>query len=120
MSEPLLDNNANSNTSGGLAFMEAGSATTNGDVENPISSVLKQSAHPTVLLFHFGFRTAAIFVYLFLGWFVHDGGSIFVFVITTLLLALDFWQVKNVSGRLLVGLRWWQEQTDKGNKLFDI
>jgi len=21
--------------------------------------------------------------------------------------ALDFWTVKNVSGRLLVGLRWW-------------
>ncbi len=26
-----------------------------------------------------------------------------------LLLAFDFWTVKNVSGRLLVGLRWWNE-----------
>jgi hypothetical protein len=92
-----------------------GGRTTN--VENVISLVLKQSAHPAVLLFHFGFRTAAILVYLFLGWFVvirGGGGSIFVYVVTTILLAVDFWQVKNVSGRLLVGLRWWQEQTDQG------
>ena len=85
--------------------------------ENVVSSVLKQSAHPAVLLFHFGFRTAAILIYLFLGWFVvirGGGGSIFVYVLTTILLAVDFWQVKNVSGRLLVGLRWWQEQTDQG------
>jgi hypothetical protein len=27
----------------------------------------------------------------------------------TLLLAFDFWTVKNVTGRLLVGLRWWNE-----------
>ena len=105
---PTKDNNA-------AAFLELESGTSSNTVSgNSIASVLRQSAHPTVLLFHFGFRTAAIFVYLFLGWFVHHGGSIFVFVITTLLLALDFWQVKNVSGRLLVGLRWWQEQTDKG------
>lgn len=120
MSEPLLDKN---NNGVDLEFMETGGpgetgrageiGITNG--ENPISNVLRQSAHPTVLLFHFGFRTLAVIVYLFLGWFVHDGASIFVFVITALLLALDFWQVKNVSGRLLVGLRWWQEQTDKGN-----
>lgn len=112
MSDPLLSSKNNNS----VAFMEAAftDSTSSKPAENPISNVLKQSAHPTVLLFHFGFRTAATIVYLFLGWFVHDGGSIFVFVITTLLLALDFWQVKNVSGRLLVGLRWWQEQTDKG------
>ena len=29
------------------------------------------------------------------------------FVVVVLLLSADFWMVKNVSGRLLVGLRWW-------------
>ncbi len=29
------------------------------------------------------------------------------FVLVVLLLSADFWMVKNVSGRLLVGLRWW-------------
>ena len=31
------------------------------------------------------------------------------FVLVTLLSALDFWTVKNVSGRLMVGLRWWNK-----------
>lgn len=37
-----------------------------------------------------------------------------VFVIVTLLSALDFWTVKNVSGRLLVGLRWSNFVEDDG------
>jgi hypothetical protein len=114
---PLTENNFQ------FASLESGtllpnkSAPGGGQTSSLVSSVLSQSAHPAVLLFHFGFRTAAIFVYLFLGWFAvirGGGGSIFVFVLTTILLAVDFWQVKNVSGRLLVGLRWWQEQTDQG------
>ncbi|KAF7722286.1 Golgi apparatus membrane protein TVP23 A [Apophysomyces ossiformis] len=38
-----------------------------------------------------------------------------IFVITILLLAFDFWTVKNVSGRLLVGLRWWNEIQEDGS-----
>jgi hypothetical protein len=30
------------------------------------------------------------------------------------LLASDFWTVKNVTGRLLVGLRWWNNIKDDG------
>lgn len=31
-----------------------------------------------------------------------------------LLLSCDFWTVKNVSGRLLVGLRWWNQVDENG------
>lgn len=31
------------------------------------------------------------------------------------MLAFDFWVVKNVSGRLLVGLRWWHEVQPDGS-----
>jgi len=74
--------------------------------------MLKRSNHPTALLFHVGFKAAALFVYIF--------GSLFSrsfvvsFVIVVLLLAFDFWTVKNVSGRLLVGLRWWNEVREDG------
>jgi len=37
------------------------------------------------------------------------------FVITILMLVFDFWVVKNVSGRLLVGLRWWNEVKEDGS-----
>jgi hypothetical protein len=35
--------------------------------------------------------------------------SILVFIITLLLLAADFYYLKNIAGRRLVGLRWWNE-----------
>lgn len=28
----------------------------------------------------------------------------------------DFWTVKNITGRILVGLRWWSEIDDDGNE----
>jgi hypothetical protein len=28
--------------------------------------------------------------------------------------ALDFWTVKNVTGRLLVGMRWWSSDGEEG------
>jgi len=39
-------------------------------------------------------------------------------VIIVLLLAFDFWTVKNVSGRLLCGLRWWNETGPDGESVW--
>ena len=79
-------------------------------------SVLNASAHPTVCIFHVLFKGGALFLYLFGGWFAKDshGGTsganfITVTVSCILLLAADFWVVKNITGRLLVGLRWWNK-----------
>jgi hypothetical protein len=41
-----------------------------------------------------------------------------VFVVCVLLLAFDFWTVKNVTGRLLVGLRWWNEVREDGTNVW--
>ena len=35
--------------------------------------------------------------------------SVLIFIITILLLATDFYYLKNIAGRRLVGLRWWNE-----------
>jgi len=35
-------------------------------------------------------------------------------VLSVLLLSADFWVVKNVSGRRLVGLRWWSNVAEDG------
>lgn len=35
--------------------------------------------------------------------------SVLIFIITVLLLATDFYYLKNIAGRRLVGLRWWNE-----------
>lgn len=73
-------------------------------------TVLQRSSHPVALIFQFLFRTLAVLMYLF-GLFFTDN-FIFVFVLCILLLAFDFWTVKNVTGRLLVGLRWWNQVVD--------
>lgn len=67
---------------------------------------------PYVTLFHLLFRCIAIAFYIFCGWFIDSFITSFVFVV--LLLSADFWTVKNITGRLLVGLRWWNYVDDQG------
>ena len=69
--------------------------------------------HPVTIFFHLLFKSLALFMYVFGSWVTTN--FIFVFVICIVLLAFDFWTVKNVSGRLLVGLRWWSYVKDDGS-----
>lgn len=68
--------------------------------------------HPYVTLFHLAFRISAIVVYMLCGWF--SSSFIASFVTVILLLSMDFWTVKNITGRLMVGLRWWNYVDDNG------
>lgn len=69
--------------------------------------------HPMAALFHVLFKSLALLFYLFGGLFGQDFISTFVAVI--LLISMDFWVVKNVTGRLLAGLRWSNYIDDEGN-----
>ncbi|RKP38543.1 hypothetical protein BJ085DRAFT_14954, partial [Dimargaris cristalligena] len=74
------------------------------------------SSHPVALVFHVLFRLIAVVLYI-----VPIFGSadfVFMFVVSVLLLAFDFWTVKNVTGRLLVGLRWWNEVQEDGSNVW--
>ncbi|KAG4078221.1 hypothetical protein HA402_011293 [Bradysia odoriphaga] len=72
----------------------------------------KDIPHPYVTFFHLFFRGASIVTYMLCGWFSDSFITSFVFVV--LLLSADFWTVKNITGRLLVGLRWWNYVDDSG------
>ena len=51
-----------------------------------------------------------------------DEHSVLIFIITILLLAADFYYLKNIAGRRLVGLRWWNEveaQTGDSHWVFE-
>jgi len=69
--------------------------------------------HPKTVVAHLFFRTAAVLCYLF-SW-LYTRSFIIVFINVVTLLAFDFWTVKNVSGRLLVGLRWWNKVAEDGS-----
>jgi len=61
-------------------------------------------------------QAAALAFYILSALFVNK--FVIIFVVTVLLAALDFWVVKNVSGRILVGLRWWNEINDLGESIW--
>eukprot|EP00906_Rhabdomonas_costata_P009985 RCo014048 len=91
------------------------------DVEPPFENTISSSRrykgnHPTAGFFHIIFKLVAYLTYMFGGVFFGDSYILF-FVLIILLLAADFWTVKNVTGRLMVSLRWWNEiQEDGTNK----
>ncbi|XP_044309827.1 Golgi apparatus membrane protein TVP23 homolog B isoform X1 [Varanus komodoensis] len=68
--------------------------------------------HPIASFFHLFFRVSAIIVYLVCELFSNSYIACMVTII--LLLSCDFWAVKNVTGRLMVGLRWWNQVDDDG------
>jgi len=65
---------------------------------------VQKKGSPMIVATHVGFRGLALFIY----WFgsIFSGSFVTKFVFILLCLAADFWAVKNVTGRLLVGLRW--------------
>ncbi|XP_014472445.1 PREDICTED: uncharacterized Golgi apparatus membrane protein-like protein CG5021 isoform X2 [Dinoponera quadriceps] len=83
-----------------------------GEEEEEATQNVNKLKHPYVTLFHLAFRIAAVVVYLFCGLF--SDNFIASFVTVVLLLSMDFWTVKNITGRLMVGLRWWNYVDDDG------
>ena len=81
-----------------------------------ISNFLKYAHNPGIVFFTLFFKGLAIFFFLCLGIFGISDSSIFIIVV--LLNALDFWFVKNVSGRVIVGLRWWNEVKEDGSEVW--
>ncbi|XP_066521514.1 Golgi apparatus membrane protein TVP23 homolog B [Hoplias malabaricus] len=69
--------------------------------------------HPVASFFHLFFRVSAILVYLLCE--LLSSSFIACMVSIILLLSCDFWTVKNITGRLLVGLRWWNQVDEDGN-----
>ena len=70
--------------------------------------------NPVACMFHVGFKGLSIFSFLFLNAFI--GEDIITFVVVVLFAAFDFWTVKNVTGRLLVNLRWHSEIDEFGTE----
>ncbi|KAI8919064.1 hypothetical protein PhCBS80983_g04667 [Powellomyces hirtus] len=95
------------------ADLETGGHIANAQQAAAPQNIFRASSHPTALLFHLAFRVGALLTYILCSLFTTN--FVLPFVIIVLLLAFDFWTVKNVTGRLLVGLRWWNEIREDGS-----
>ncbi|KAF8507063.1 Golgi apparatus membrane protein TVP23 [Russula emetica] len=87
-------------------------STSPGDTEAGLAGIFRQSAHPVVLFVLYLFRLAAIATYILCGFFTDN--YVVSTVIVVVLLAMDFWNCRNVAGRTLVGLRFWNQVDDNG------
>ena len=85
--------------------------------EIPSAEGKQRFNHPIAAIFHVFFRTSALLVYILLP-IIFSGHFIEIFLTTILLLSVDFWTVKNVTGRLLVGLRWWNKVEEDGTSVW--
>jgi Eukaryotic protein of unknown function (DUF846) len=79
-----------------------------------LQGLLKRSGHPIAIIFHFIFKIGAVICYLFLNLFLSD--STVVFIVILLLCCADFWTVQNITGRLLVALRWRNKVNEDGTE----
>ena len=70
-------------------------------------------------MFHLLFRSLALLLYIL--YFIMPLQFTASVLAIILMLAVDFWVVKNISGRLLAGLRWWNKVEEDGtsNWLFE-
>ena len=80
------------------------------------TNFLSHAKNPGIVFFTLFFKCLAMASFLLLGIFGVSDALIFIFVV--ILNSLDFWFVKNVSGRILVGLRWWNEVKEDGSEVW--
>ena len=80
------------------------------------TNFLQHATNPGIVLFTLLFKALAVVCFLLLG--IFGVSDALIFIIVVILNAFDFWFVKNVSGRILVGLRWWNEVKDDGTEVW--
>lgn len=82
-------------------------------INNPLFN-LQRSTHPFVGLFHLLFKVAPVVTYLFMGLFVSS--TVQIFISTLIIACMDFWFVKNIAGRYMLGMRWWNGDDELGRE----
>ncbi|GMR36317.1 hypothetical protein PMAYCL1PPCAC_06512, partial [Pristionchus mayeri] len=74
---------------------------------------LRSFSKPHIVIAHIIFRGSALVVYILANMF--SSSFIIQFLLLITLHSMDFWTVKNITGRLLVGLRWWNFVDEEGH-----
>lgn len=83
---------------------------------NSITNFYRNSSHPFICFFTFIFKIMAFIEFIIISFFTKQKGLVYLTVI--LMGAVDFWITKNISGRFLVGLRWWNEVKKNGKEVW--
>ena len=80
------------------------------------TNFISKAKNPGIVFFTVFFKGLAMIFFLFLG--VFSIPDTLIFILVVILNSLDFWFVKNISGRILIGLRWWNEVKEDGTEVW--
>lgn len=83
--------------------------------ETTISNLIQNSNNPCIVFFTLFFKLLSIIFFIF-GNFIFKMSDSLQFIFIVIFSSLDFWFVKNISGRILVGLRYWNEIKEDGSE----
>lgn len=78
--------------------------------------VVNASRAPVSSFFHNFFKVATLFAYFLIP--VFSTSKILSYIFVIIFASFDFWVVKNISGRFLVGLRWWSEYNENEEEVW--
>jgi len=81
-----------------------------------MGNFISKASNPLICIFTIIFKIGAIVSFILLDIFVSNEAIAYLVVI--ILSAADFWTIKNISGRILVGLRWWNEVKENGEEVW--
>eukprot|EP01130_Rhizamoeba_saxonica_P000223 TRINITY_DN10211_c0_g1_i1.p1 TRINITY_DN10211_c0_g1~~TRINITY_DN10211_c0_g1_i1.p1 ORF type:complete len:200 (-),score=31.87 TRINITY_DN10211_c0_g1_i1:60-599(-) len=73
--------------------------------------------HLYSVIFHLLFKILAFLTFLFANLFWKNN-FVMPFIFVVIFISFDFWTTKNITGRLLVGLRWWNEVQEDGTNVW--
>ncbi len=62
-----------------------------------------------------GMKISAIVAFILLDFFTREAIA---YLVVIILGSADFWTTKNIAGRILVGLRWWNEVKEDGTEVW--
>ena len=118
--EKNTDNEKNTNIQNNIhndnTNVQNGTEDLNKKEDVTITNFISKSSHPITCIFTLSFKIGAIVAFILLDLFVTNEAIAYLVVI--ILSAADFWTIKNISGRILVGLRWWNEVKDDGDEVW--
>ena len=75
-----------------------------GKTNSKLPSMCSSAGHPLVALFHVAFLIGVVFLFLSLPIMLPPMTAYILIIVAG---AVDFYFIKNIAGRLLVGLKWW-------------
>jgi hypothetical protein len=88
----------------------------NQNEDKGVVGYISQANHPLICIITILFKLSSLTCFILLSLLVDSTALIYLLVI--LLASFDFWMTKNVSGRKLVGLRWWNEVKEDGTEVW--